>query len=187
MSDNPVELLQHAIEKNLNGDFRHVQLATLDTDGHPACRTIVFRHLDTDRETLYFITDLRSHKVAEIRHQPRVEACWYLPVSREQFRLRGDAELLGESGDPALMQLRADIWDRISPETRRLFVSPAPGSEADDLPAEPPPAPQAPPACFALLALRPDGVDHLDLGGEPHGRTLFDRAGDHWRAQRLNP
>lgn len=187
MTDNPVALLQRAIEKNLNGDFRHVQLATVDTDDHPACRTIVFRHLDTDRETLYFITDLRSHKVAEIRRQPRVEACWYLPVSREQFRLRGNAEAIGESDDPALMQLRADIWDRISPETRRLFVSPAPGSEAGEAPVKPPPAPQAPPACFALLALRPDGVDHLDLGTEPHGRSLFEGTEGTWRVRRLNP
>lgn len=185
MTESPLALLERAIEKNLNADFRHVQLATLDTDGHPACRTIVFRHLDAVHNRVFFITDQRSHKVAEIRRQPRAEACWYLAATREQFRLRGEAHLAGEESAPELAQLRAAIWDRISPETRRLFVAPAPGTPLE--PGEPPAAPPKPPADFALLMLQVDGVDHLDLATEPHRRTLF-RPGEHgWHGRRLNP
>lgn len=186
MNDSPLALLERAIEKNLNADFRHVQLATIDTDGHPACRTVVFRHLDTGTERLFFITDQRSHKVAEIRHRPRVEVCWYLPATREQFRLRGEAATVGEQSAPELMQLRADIWDRLSPETRRLFVSPPPGSPLDDT-AAPPAPPQAPPADFLLLMLAPDGIDHLALTREPHRRTLYRRTAAQWRRKPLNP
>jgi pyridoxamine 5'-phosphate oxidase len=182
---SPLARLEKAIEQNLNTDFRHVQLATLDTDGHPACRTIVFRQLDTAREEVLFITDSRSHKAAEIHRQPRVEACWYLPGTREQFRLRGNARLIGEQSDAADTQTRAEIWQRLSPETRRLFAAPAPGTPVTNAP-DLPTVPEAPPTCFVLLALHVDGVDHLRLSGEPHERHLYRKDGE-WTAQRLHP
>lgn len=182
----PLHILQTAIEHNLHTDFRHVQLASVDTDGHPACRTVVFRHLDADRERLFFITDARSHKAREIDKSPRVEACWYLSATREQFRLRGEAWLAGEDAPTDLVQLRAEVWDRLSPETRRLFASPAPGTphktgDAPDTPTS------AAPSCFVLLVLEVDGVDHLQLRDHPHRRILYRKQGDDWSARRLNP
>lgn len=186
MSENPLQLIRQAIERNLNADFRHVQLATLDTDGHPACRTLVFRDLDEDDNRLFFITDFRSHKAAEIRRYPRAEACWYLPATAEQFRIRGRAGLLGEGAPPAQAQRRAEAWEQLSDDTRALFAAPGPGTPWQPG-REPAPAPACPPACFALLALEADGVDHLQLSTEPHERRLYRRHNRRWEKQRLHP
>lgn len=186
MNEHPLRLLQAALEANADDDGRHLQLATRDTNGHPACRTIVFRHLELDAGCLYCITDFRSHKADEIRLDPRVEACWHLRATREQFRLRGVARLRGEGADEPRSALRRTIWERLSPQARRLFAAPAPGTPLESE-AGPPPAPAHPPACFALLELTVNGVDHLNLATEPHQRVLFRREQGCWRRQALNP
>ena len=66
---------------------KYVQLATMNRDGTPRVRTVVFR--DFVDETLSFVTDGRSQKVEELQHQSIVEVVWYFQGSREQFRLRG--------------------------------------------------------------------------------------------------
>lgn len=186
MNEHPLRLLQAVLDANPDDNGRHLQLATRDTNGHPACRTVVFRHLDVDAGCLYCITDFRSHKAEEIRLDPRVEVCWYLHGTREQFRLRGAARLLGEDADASRLALRRTIWDRLSADARRLFAAPAPGTPLDPG-AGAPPAPAEPPACFALLELTVEGVDHLDLTTEPHQRTLFRSEDNRWRNQALNP
>lgn len=186
MNENPLLLIRQAIERNLNADFRHVQLATRDTDGHPACRTLVFRDLDEDHNQLLFITDFRSHKAAEIEQYPLVEACWYLAGTAEQFRIRGRASLLGAQAPPALAQKRAEAWEHVSSDTRALFAAPSPGTPWQPG-HESAPAPACPPDCFALLVLDVDGVDHLQLSTAPHERRLYKRGTDRWEEQRLHP
>ena len=65
---------------------RWLQLATVAPDGTPRVRTLVFRGW-ADGAALDLLTDGRSAKPAELRHQPAVELCWLLPKARCQFRL----------------------------------------------------------------------------------------------------
>eukprot|EP00842_Homolaphlyctis_polyrhiza_P001219 jgi/Hompol1/2098/HPOL_002046-RA len=96
---------------------RWPQLATVTPDGLPAVRTLSYRGIlqeywperSTNQEavnsasaghalqqwmpeqSLTFITDVRSSKVAEIMRNPSVQLCWYMPATREQFRISGTA------------------------------------------------------------------------------------------------
>jgi hypothetical protein len=106
--------------------------------------------LDT-ATTLLFTCDVTSDKVDQLAHNNRVELCWYLPVSWEQFRLSGAASLYGQhvaplassggaaasqesaetshfgsaTGDEALYQtvLRQRLWASMSPSTRTMFMA----------------------------------------------------------------
>jgi len=51
-------------------ESRYVQLATVMPDHLPANRTVVFRGFADEYNRLKFVTDIRSQKVAEIRHNP---------------------------------------------------------------------------------------------------------------------
>jgi len=49
----------------------------------------------------------RSKKIEEIAHNPWAEVAWYLPDSREQFRLLGRLTVVdSQTGDAALQQVR---------------------------------------------------------------------------------
>lgn len=187
MDQDPLQLIRQALEHNRDQDAHHVQLATVDTNGDPACRTLVFRELaETDR-ALFFITDFRSHKAAELERTPRAEACWYLRDTREQFRVRGRASLVGpEDPDPECRRRRSRAWAHLSDESRALFAAPAPGTPWQPG-SEPEQGPAEPPACFALLLLEAEGVDHLQLHCRPHERRLYQLRQQQWQCRRLHP
>ena len=69
----------------------YVQLATVDADNAPHCRTVVFRGFAPDGR-LKIITDNRSAKVKESR---RVEVCWWFSQSSEQYRFAGELAYVG--------------------------------------------------------------------------------------------
>lgn len=187
MDQDPLQLIRHALARNDDSDGRHVQLATVDTNGDPACRTLVFRELEETARALFFITDCRSHKVTEIEQKPRAEACWYLRGTREQFRVRGRARLLGEHHpDHDRRRQRARAWAQLADESRALFAAPAPGSPWQPG-SEPEQPPREPPRCFALLMLEAEGVDHLQLHCRPHERRLYEYRQGEWMCQRLHP
>ena len=72
----------------------YVQLATVDANNAPRCRTVVFRGFAPDGR-LKIITDQRSAKVQESR---RVEVCWWFSQSSEQYRVAGDITYIGGDG-----------------------------------------------------------------------------------------
>lgn len=142
--------LARAIERNAPSPAaRYLQLATVRPDGRPAVRTVVFRGLRphpgrddggssgdaststaTPSPALAMVTDGRTSKVAHLAANPAVEAAWYFPDTREQFRLGGRVTAVGEGcPDPALAAARADVWAGLSPGVREWHVCPAPGSD----------------------------------------------------------
>lgn len=52
-----------------------------------------------DTAAMNLLTDGRSTKAAELKHQPAVELCWLLPKARCQFRLAAPP-VLHEPGVP---------------------------------------------------------------------------------------
>ncbi|KAJ3363385.1 hypothetical protein GGF32_004379 [Allomyces javanicus] len=138
---------------------------------------------------LVFVTDARSNKVAHVLdHGARsgtapAEACWYMPATREQFRVSGAMGVILASPRGAAQRaqtLRAELWRSLSPAARAAYLAPQPGSYF------PPggPAPTTTAASldavsdhFAVLVLDPDEVDYLDLRQPPpHARTVWKRA-----------
>ena len=125
----------------------YVQLATVDSEGEPRCRTVVFRgfqSLDQDHPLsmsssldgksclLKMCTDLRSQKVQETKQQSTAEIVWWFPKSSEQYRIRGTLLLVGNANnnensddDKTLLIARKELWGNISDPARESFLGTA--------------------------------------------------------------
>lgn len=184
---SPFEL---ALKRNPQPNARYLQLSTIQVDGRPANRTIVFRGFLENTDQLKFFIDARSQKIAQIEHQPWAEACWYFPETREQFRIAGSLALIqADHPDAALQQARQTSWQALSDPTRLQFTWPYPGKPRAEAAAFelPPPNPIEPLPDFCLLLLEPMQVDHLELRGEPQNRWIYCRNDQTWSTQAINP
>ena len=131
--------------------FDYATLATVSIEGRPASRTIWIREVYQSR-ALLFTTDARSPKVEQLdcRHRqpspsspippasppvapstspkPCGEVCWYLPMSKEQFRLTVHATLITATHpSPLLQRLRHSVWASSPHWLQSSFSNPAPG------------------------------------------------------------
>lgn len=85
--------------------FTAFQLATVDADGYPHNRTLVYRGFLFDNKTnnvLTFSTDKRMGKYSELEHNDKFEAVFYFEKNKKQFRLRGRARIVDDQYVPAL-------------------------------------------------------------------------------------
>jgi pyridoxamine 5'-phosphate oxidase len=172
---------------------RYLQLASVRADGRPANRTIVFRGFLDESDRITAVTDVRTAKAREIRAASWVEACWYFPMTREQFRIGGHAVVVGEGedeGDEPARRARRKAWHDLGDATRQSFTWPEPARPRE--PAIPfvatPTDPDAPLATFGLIVLDPVEVDHLELDGNPQNRWAYRRIDDdRWSGLEINP
>jgi pyridoxamine 5'-phosphate oxidase len=183
--------LARALHRNRSQpQSRYCQLATIQANGRPANRTVVFRGFRDRSNQLKIVTDCRSDKIEQIQNQPWGEICWYFSQSREQFRLAGDLILVTAS-DRERQNERHATWQALSNTARQQFAWPHPKQPRSPAPAAfdpPPPAPESPPETFGLLLLEPQQVDHLQLRGNPQNRHIYWRdEGDTWQNQEVNP
>ncbi|AFY68783.1 pyridoxamine 5'-phosphate oxidase-related FMN-binding protein [Thalassoporum mexicanum PCC 7367] len=170
---------------------RYFQIATVDKQGYPTNRTVVFRGFREKDDQIKFITDRRSEKVLHLDRQPRAEICWYFAKTREQFRIAGPLMVIDAAyPDQELLQARQATWQQISDAARSQFLWPAPGQPVTKSPvpdASGSPDKMEPGANFCLVIMAPQRVDHLQLAGQQH-RTIYerDRQGN-WSQQQVNP
>lgn len=165
--------------------FNFLQLATAGLDGAPQLRTIVLRRCDASQGTLSFVTDMRSPKIQEIRNDPRVALVGFDPAASVQLRLSGDATISDDETE------RLEMWQSLREKTLILFNAPhAPGTVLDDnrqpLQAGEP-LNEEPSKRFALVTVRLNRLEWLDLSSEHHIRCTFDRDGATWRGAWLAP
>lgn len=156
----------------------------------PANRTVVFRSFLEGTNQLKFITDDRSEKVPQIEENPWGELCWYFPKTREQFRLLGTLAIVqAENANTDLVNARRTQWQELSDTARLQFAWAASGqlrtAESNFSPI--PPDAIEPPPNFCLLLLDPVHVDHLLLRGDPQNRFIYEKTGDEWTKQEVNP
>jgi pyridoxamine 5'-phosphate oxidase len=185
--------IAYALHRNRSLIYsRYIQLATVQENGRPANRVVVFRGFWENTNQIKFITDSRSEKIKHIQYQPWAEVCWYFPKTREQFRIGGSLTLVNsDTQDPILQEGRHLMWQQISEAARSQFAWPHPGKarvedkkafEASTLEAT------KPSGNFCLLLLNPEEVDHLELKGEPQNRKRYFRnQHQDWSMQELNP
>ncbi len=187
--------LARAIYRNRSRPHsRYGQLATVAINGRPTNRTVVFRGFYDRSNALMFVTDGRSAKVKDLAHSPWGELCWYFTLTREQFRLAGAILLVtADTADPALLQARQERWESLSEASRQSFYWPTPAERRREDPAAFEVALDIskalnPPPTFCLGLLQPDGVDHLELRGDPQTRTQYQSSGGgQWTATTVNP
>jgi pyridoxamine 5'-phosphate oxidase len=165
---------------------RYFQLATIDAQGIPNCRTMVFRGFGEDSERLVMHTDLRSDKIQTIKDQTTVEVCWYFPVTREQFRLQGKIELIDSPQHPQ-GALRKGHWHGLSNDVRAAYAQ---YTVSENIPAakQEEGSQHSPSEYFALLQLTTHRVDHLQLSPLPHRRSLYQKDNQNcWQSSVIQP
>lgn len=111
---------------------------------------------------LYFSTDIRMHKVAEIGQEQKVEAAFWLPEKAIQFRISGHAAVVpndSDEKDPSSVlkelskgsgaegadwwaEKREELWVKQSGKLRASFARPQPGKPLDQIDTKPADWPQ---------------------------------------------
>lgn len=155
---------------------RHPAFATVAPDGTPEIRTVVLRAADPVAGRLDVHTDLRSAKVAALRHNPNAALHVWDSTAHLQTRIAALVEVM--TGDAV-----ASLWQQV-PETSQAAYGtmPAPGTPiAAALAYHKSPDP----AAFVVLRCTVQAIDALQLGPN-HRRARFDRI-DGWRGQWLAP
>ena len=186
-------LLSSAIHRNRSKPYsRYFQLATVNSEGYPRNRTLVFRgFVEDERSSLKMITDLRSGKIQDIEQQEIGEICWYFTKTREQFRIQGNLRLVtAQEKDSDLLKIRKETWQNLSDAARSQFAWPDPGELAAEKSAFDVGLldPNLILDNFCLLLLIPQKVDHLQLRESPQKRCIYTLQVDrNWLTQPVNP
>jgi pyridoxamine 5'-phosphate oxidase len=181
--------LSRALHRNRSlPQARYLQLATINLQGHPRNRTLVFRGWLEPDSQLQMVTDCRSTKVAEIAQHPQGAICWYFPKTREQFRLSGSLDLI-DSQSPLGQVERQQVWQQLSSKAQEQFAWPSPGTALQNSqPLASISIEQSQPSDnFGLLLLSPINVDHLELRGEPQNRWSYSLVAGEWLQLAVNP
>jgi hypothetical protein len=189
----------------------YVQLATACQDGLPHCRTVVQRGLFQyqNNSVLKFITDQRSNKVEQIKHQPAGELVWWFMKSSEQYRISGTLSLIGNyATDAELLAVRKQTWGELRDTAREQFYWEQPGVPLDEEPLNEEKDSEIeattstlnipkggrgedgkvlpPPDTFLMMLLQPTKVDYLRL--TDNNRIVFEKDGEQgWTKQSVNP
>ncbi len=156
--------------------FHTPTLATVRPDGAPEARTLVLRGFEPKERCIRLHSDARAGKVAELRAEPRCALHFYDAKAGLQMRLGATASA-HEGADSA-----ADAAWAASREFSRMCyaIEPAPGTPVPAPPDAPRDA-EAGRAHFAVILLRFDRLEWLDLAASGHRRARFD-----WREGTLS-
>jgi len=184
----------------------YVQIATIDPDGMPSCRTVVFRGFTNitskkfgDLKTMRMITDKRSEKVSHILNKPAAELVWWFSQSSEQYRLFGELILVNPSikidddlDTPQLLALRNQQWNDLSDSAREQFYWSQPGVSYSEIVHEIPKGGRdennkilPPPDSFSLLLLNPVKCKYLRLKDNFAQQDVLVEG--NWSVNRVNP
>lgn len=178
------------------GNF--VQIATVDEEGSPHCRTVVFRGFlpvkeRGGQEAMRMITDGRSEKVVHGRRSAACELVWWFSQSSEQFRIAGDLQFVGPESTGELQEARLAQWNELRDGAREQFWWDRPGVLYSG-PQSPPRGGRGsdgeilpPPDCFLLVLLWPRRVKYLRLTDNYAQVDSKESASGQWTAARVNP
>lgn len=112
--------------------FITCQLATVDPQGFPHVRTLVYRGFlfnDKANNIITLTTDKRMSKYHELLHNDKFEVVFYFPHTRKQYRFRGIARIIDNEYKP-----KVDV-SSINPRTiieRELSSSSSSSSDDDE-------------------------------------------------------
>ncbi|PMS36464.1 pyridoxine/pyridoxamine 5'-phosphate oxidase [Trinickia symbiotica] len=161
--------------------FKVMQAATIGLDGSPNVRTVLLRGVSERENLLTFHTDVRSPKIAELSHDPRIALVGVDSVRNVQIRVFGETRILRDG------KARLDAW-RCSPDhdliVYRTRLAPGTpmshaGDEFDETRDVLDPAEGL--KHFCVVEVRPARLDWLDLSTwDRPQRARYVRQGDLW-------
>jgi PPOX class probable FMN-dependent enzyme len=188
-----LEVSSNRARKERGGNY--IQIATVDANGLPRCRTVVFRgFLEQDssgRSAMKMITNAQSDKVQQVAHCPHSEMVWWFPKSSEQYRIAGELQLIGpDHSDSEMLDARKQMWGNLSDPAREQFWwnPPGPYHPQPELPAggrDTAGKVLHPPETFLMMLLWPSRVDYLRLTDNYHQVDILED--NTWSARRMNP
>ena len=188
---DPIVEFQNAVVRaqNQGVDTTPAALATADADARPSVRIVLLRGVD-DRGFVFY-TNYNSRKARELTANPHASMCFYWPTLDEQIRIEGRIERVsGEESDvyfagrPRGSQLGAwassqsEVLDARETFERRF-------KEVEERFAG---QPVARPSFWGGYRIVPSRIEFW-YGRESrlHDRTVYTRAGDGWRVEKLYP
>jgi pyridoxamine 5'-phosphate oxidase len=165
--------------------MRLLVMATCSPDCNPAARLMTLRGADAASGRLWFHTDRRAPKVADLRSNPVTCLVAFDPRDGLELRLTGRASVLDHGPEVERH------WDQTAIMIRHLYASPTPPGEASPTP-DPRIAghPQALPAAltrrarenFAVIEAVIDVIDWYQILDTSHSRAIL-RAATAWRTE----
>ncbi|WP_019987346.1 pyridoxamine 5'-phosphate oxidase family protein [Rudanella lutea] len=163
--------------------FQTFTLVTTSDDGPPDARMVVLRQADTERRVLWFHTDRRAQKVAQLRVHPVATLLFWDRTTQVQLRCRVKAQL--HTDDEAADAQWAATWEG----SRKMYLSERePGSpQPEPYPGFPRELGERLPTReeseagrpnFAAVACTVLSIDYLNLGraGQTRARFSYDGA-----------
>ncbi|MAI91625.1 pyridoxamine 5'-phosphate oxidase family protein [Ponticaulis sp.] len=158
--------LKNATRKGESGQ-KLVSLASVAPDGTPHVRTVVIRSFDADEMTLTFFTDARSPKIAELKHQPIIQIMSYDPVSHEQMRIVGTADIHTED------ELTRKSWQNIPEYGRGDYLTRLPPGSVISSPELIQHDHTLEDEYFTVIQVKISAIDWLKLSAQGHKRALL--------------
>ena len=164
-------------------------LATVSSDGRPACRIVLLK--DADEHGFVFYTNMDSPKARELQENPRACLNFWWGALQEQIRVDGRVEpVSAEEADayfatrPRGSQLGAWASPQSAPLESRETLEAAAVRIAERYPDGSVPRPPN----WSGFRLVPESIEFW-FGREDrlHDRFLYTREGDAWLEQRLYP
>jgi PPOX class probable FMN-dependent enzyme len=168
-------------------ESKYFQVASVSKAGSPKVRTMVFRGFG-EQHCLFAVTDTRSDKVEDFKHQAQSQICWYFAKTREQYRFDCTVDCISEG------EVYKEYWDKLSESAQLSFYAPAPKVPFGDSISAPEKVnssdtPMAISEHFAVIRFQPNFSDYLDLKSKPQHRELehLEPSLNQWQLTRVNP
>lgn len=165
--------------------YSMVYAATSGLDGRPRLRTVVMRRFDAETGAIWFNTDLRSPKAAELGADPRISILGYDRDAGFQIRVEGAATLHRDAPG------KQTAWEASADRSRICYRHGYAPSSTLDTPelGDPTEAMRAPDdheagfENFGAVEVRMETIDILDLARSGHRRSFFKRTTDGWTGE----
>ncbi len=163
-------------------------VSTVDGQGHADCRTLVLRGANRETACLWFYTDVRAAKVAQLRANPAACAVAYERGDGVQLRIKGMVELHHEN-DLALRH-----WEQVEFHIHHSYATPfSPGQSLRHPDPKMREYRQRPDALdmdaarrnFAVMEMKIDLIDWLQIGEAGDQRALL--RPDLWQPEPIAP
>lgn len=175
-------------EKLPRKDPLAMSLATVDAVGRPSVRMVLLRGFD--ERGFVFYTNSESRKGQQLASNPQAGICFYWEELREQLRVEGVVEKVGDIESDAYWETRSRLSQLAAKASkqsavlsdRQLFED-----EVQQLGRKFPDAVPRPDLWYGFRVV-PDRIEFwVGREGRMHERTLYERGVAHWTQTVLYP
>lgn len=155
--------------------FKYCYLSSI-SEGKPTIRTVVLRDM-TESYNLIIFTDKRSAKVEQLAKNPHTEVLFYHPKKLWQIKVGGEMHII--KNEERIKQYQQKIQGASTKDYTTKQQPSSPLKNPDHLE-------HGENMHFAVLELKPDYIESLQLKRPNHIRCIF-RKHDAWQGQFLVP